>query len=414
MKKNILIVSNNVLSETTNNGKTLYSFFKNYDNVKISNLYFSDEIPTISKNDIRYFKVSDVDLVKKIINKNDDKVIRNSHVEKKTKSSKIKQINAFRLFREALWLNDSWKSDKLEKWMKDQVPDHIFFCAGDSLFAYEVVRYFKFKFNCNVSMYITDDYIIDKFSFDVFWKIKRYLIEKKMRETLIFVDNFFTVSPMMQERYKLLLNKDSEILVNIPEIKKSAHKFDDPPNVILYAGGLHLGRDKILINVAKSLKLINEKNNTKFKLEVYSNQIPDENILNKINILGHSEFKGGLDKNDLINKLNENIIPLFVESFNKKFIHATQLSLSTKIPEYLSLNKTILAIGPSEISSMDYLKNVAFCIYDDKFIFEKLEEFLKNIKSYEKLTSEAYLLFEKNHNETINRKKIIQALQINS
>ncbi|MEG0474048.1 MAG: hypothetical protein RR588_17145 [Solibacillus sp.] len=49
--------------------------------------------------------------------------------------------------------------------------------------------------------------------------------------------------------------------------------------------------------------------------------------------------------------------------------HKTRLSISTKIPEYLATGKPILAIGPSTLSSIKYLKSST-----DSFIIEDLSE----------------------------------------
>ena len=44
------------------------------------------------------------------------------------------------------------------------------------------------------------------------------------------------------------------------------------------------------------------------------------------------------------------------ESFDSENKKVTMLSISTKIPEYLSSNRCIVAIGPSEIASINLIK----------------------------------------------------------
>mgnify|MGYP000361581007 CR=1 FL=1 len=62
----ILIISNNVLSQTSNNGKTLLSYFKNLNSKNIYQLYFSEEIPQLSG--YHYYKLSDKDILKGYLN----------------------------------------------------------------------------------------------------------------------------------------------------------------------------------------------------------------------------------------------------------------------------------------------------------------------------------------------------------
>lgn len=58
----ILIVSVNPLSTTSNNGKTIASFFESYPKEKLAQLYFHREIPTsnVCQN---YYKISDEDMI---------------------------------------------------------------------------------------------------------------------------------------------------------------------------------------------------------------------------------------------------------------------------------------------------------------------------------------------------------------
>ena len=65
-------------------------------------------------------------------------------------------------------------------------------------------------------------------------------------------------------------------------------------------------------------------------------------------------------------KNNEADILLHVESFNEKMKKYTRLSISTKIPEYLASKRLIIAIGPVDIASIEYLKdNKAALILDN-------------------------------------------------
>ena len=101
---------------------------------------------------------------------------------------------------------------------------------------------------------------------------------------------------------------------------------------------------------------------------------------------------------------------VFVESFEEKYIDKTKYSLSTKVPEYLSLKKPILAIGPKNVGSMKYLKDVAQCVHDISDLEEKIEELLFNpklVSSLKKKSEEKYL---KNHNNEINIKKFYDIL----
>ena len=49
---------------------------------------------------------------------------------------------------------------------------------------------------------------------------------------------------------------------------------------------------------------------------------------------------------------------LHVEAFDEKSKKSTRLSVSTKIFEYLYAGKIILGYGPSDVASMEYLRDI--------------------------------------------------------
>ena len=52
--------------------------------------------------------------------------------------------------------------------------------------------------------------------------------------------------------------------------------------VMLYAGGLHYNRWKVLSKIANALKCINESNPIKCQLKIYSSQNISDKIINQI------------------------------------------------------------------------------------------------------------------------------------
>ena len=77
----------------------------------------------------------------------------------------------------------------------------------------------------------------------------------------------------------------------------------------------------------------------------------------------------------------------------------TRFSLSTKVTEYLSLGKPIFAVGPSDIGSMDYLFDVAECVFDESEIEDVLKRLLENTERQNQLGILAKQKYEKYHNK---------------
>ena len=261
--------------------------------------------------------------------------------------------------------------------------------------------YEKFCFEMDLNS-DEDDYILKR-SQESFWEKKhRLMVLRALKECANSSAVFFTICERMRKEYKRVLGVDSEILFNrcssLYDKKLSLCSDENDKIIFLYAGSLYYGREKALIELAKALKKINIENGEKGKeavLHIYLNALPSDSFLHEIQELGTAKYLGKLDFKELKIKLNECNYPVFVESFEEKQMEKVQLSFSTKIPEYLSLEKTILAIGPDHIGSMDCLRNVAVCINSIEEIYAKVEHLLHYPEEFSNLGLKARQEYEK-------------------
>lgn len=387
----VLIISNRVLSEEDNNGKTLYSFVKNLPKGNVSQLYFYGNLPVVSG--YNYFQLSDRDVIlgkfnkksrgRKVSASDDSADIHNEDftIERKYK---IKKTDLALVIREAIWKN-SWSSPQMDKWLDKIHPNVIFFLGGDSIFAYKICEYVKNRCKCDLYTFLTDDYVLKRSQENFFVKYRRKKIYEALEYCIKDSTKFFTISERMRITYKRLFGKDSEILVNLSESffnKEVTEKSKQNEYLIfVYAGSIYYGRDRALIKLAKALHSYNSKSSSSTRLarlHVYSNWQPDKKFLDELKNTGAGIFKGSLSQNDLKNKLNASNVLVFVESFDDKEVEKIRLSFSTKIPEYLSLEKPIVAIGPKNTGSMDFLNDTALCIYSDDEIESSIFDLLNS------------------------------------
>lgn len=384
-KKNILIVSNNALSETHNNGKTLSSLVREYPLENLSQLYFSDETPSFNVCK-RFFKISDIDILKRLNGRAIEKpssLQANVVTQNKQFYSKIRNIQTARLLREVAWRYLSFNKAKLFKWLDQQQPDVIIFCAGDSLFAYDIVNTIANKYKCKLIVYITDDYILPRLNLSPCWWIRRNSIFDNMQYVINRCDLLLTVSNTMQAKYKEVFSKDSLVFFNRPESLKTHESFKKSEKIeLIYAGGFHFKRWKVLNKIALAIQDYNKRHEKQAFLKIYSNSVPNKKILKKLNICHSSKFFGSLNSDQLKTELNRADILVHVEAFDFNSRMSTMLSLSTKIPEYLSINNTILAVGPEEVASIKHLEQYpqAFIVNKPRRISKDVQKIL-NIKS---------------------------------
>lgn len=384
-KIRILVISNNPFSKTNNNGKTLASFFRN-PAFEVSQLYFSDEKPT--DNYYRnFYKISDRDILNRFLkNGNTSPNIMNNS-NSNTSKINIKKSNFTRLIREILWKITKWKSENLIRWLDNINPDIIFFCAGDSVFAYEIFDFILNKYNSKSIVYVTDDYILPRKTINIFWWLRRNLVLRRLKNSLGVSDLFIVISEQMRSKYRDIFGKDSMVMVNATKINK-IENLKNKSNVLtfVYAGGLNFNRYKTLSLISAAIAMNNANSDKKAYLNIFSGTKLDEDQLKKIEIEGSSKFYGFLNEKELEIELNKADILVHVESFENKIIESTRLSVSTKISEYISLCKPILAVGPDSIASIEYLSDCALCITNENNVYKEMNKLINDVDLLSEMT----------------------------
>lgn len=406
----ILIISNNVLSRTNNNGKTILSYIDSLCGKNVKQIFFSNEEPSIDKYE--YFRISDIDVIRGRFNRK-----KRGNIIKKvaSKNKKIEQRNRYygdsiRLLREIMWVG-AWRSEKLVKWIETFSPTAIFFVGGDACFAYRVANSIAKWENIPIIMYITDDYILPINNEGVIHKLRRKMIRYYFKKSLSLSKCLFTISNVMSNKYEEEFGIKSNVIVNMTEPLRDI-KYDNMTSEeikLVYAGSFYYGRDKVLGYVSAAVKNLNEIGlNVKF--ELYSNNKPSKEQLEKIIKDKNTYFGGGLSTEQLKVVLNKATIPVFVESFEEKYIEKTRYSLSTKIPEYLSLGKAILAVGPYNIGSIAYLADVAKCVYSLEDIYISLKEIVLSQELRKQLGEKAGQKYDLYHNKEQQQKMFLEKM----
>lgn len=383
--KKILIISHNPLSRVNNNGKTLASIFQGVSKENIYQIYLNSDVPDYSK-ECHYLQINEKQLLRSLVSRNNECCQEVTSQENKISVATIKLnnfgIHTKRLLREAIWKMHFWKT-KLKKWLSDKKFDVVFFMAGDGLFAYDVYKVVMENVSAKGCLFFTDDYIIGNSSFSPIALLRRYLLKKKIKKTLKITSQLYVISDEMKKAYFELFNRNGCIIRNfsVEKKEKNSSKEDQILTrelIMVYAGGLHYNRWKVLAQVANCLKEINASSEIKCFLKIYSSQDISADIINSISTEGASEFCGGVSGEQIADVYANADILLHVESFEKKAIASTKYSFSTKIPEYLSANKCVLAVGPQEIASMRFLSKCACVVCENDKLFDVLSKIVSD------------------------------------
>ena len=365
----ILIISNNPLSSTENNGKTLLSLFAGCGLREVRQLYFQAAEPTIPLES--YYRITDKDMLKAFVGKSNKLGKTIWHTSSQgfanlyNPSNILKRSHLLRLLRELIWVSVCNNTELLQ-WSDGFSPELVFLLAGNSVFAYKLADYLCCRYKAKLILYITDDYVSRACTISPFFWLHRSAIEQATRSAASKASLFLTISEKMRQEYKELYGADSIVFRNEARVRLAPSYTivpqDENPVVLVYAGGLHYNRWKVLSRIGKAIELSNRSNTKKMQLRVYCTQRISQRVKKAISLGDASLFLGGINQEELERVYATASVLVHVEAFDEASKRAVRMSFSTKIPEYLALGKCMMAVGPKDVASMEHLADCAYCL----------------------------------------------------
>lgn len=417
----VLIVSVNPLSETSNNGKTIASFFKGWPRERLAQLYFHREVPTspVCEN---YFRICDEDLLsalKRLRRPQGQRVHRGSDSPRlipQTANDRLKRSRAVRLARAVLWAGAlRLDAGPVREWLDEFDPELIFFVGGDATYLYPPVERLAVRYGAALTYYITDDYVLPAPVLNPFELITRLWTRRAFRRTCARSRLVLTIGEAMSQTYRERFGVESRAVMNmvaLPPAHGDAHRSDvaSPSGdlTLAYLGGLHSRRWAVLAELGRSVERARDRGNA-VALEIYTAETPTPQIREALDRPPAVRFGGALDANGVAERLSSADVLVHVEASDRASKRVTLLSVSTKISEYLAAGRPILAIGPAEVASIAYLTQTgaAFVASDTPDDMDRcLDELLGSAADRSARAARARVVAATNHDETVVRPRL--------
>lgn len=354
--------------------RALDTYFHNWPKDKLAMVYSNNVIPP---NDFcgSYFRVTDVEVFKRIFNKkskagNPIFFKKNPTFQNNENNKKIIKILKKKTFiryylRKFIWKKKRWLSNSLERWVLDFNPDIIYICFSDDYFILDIAYYFSQKLCLPTIAQIGDDYFFKKYSL----LMRPYIsIYKKLFCKIMSQDGFGVyISDKLTNKYNSFFKKQGFTVFLSSDINPSLS--NGPINFEFnYFGKINLGRDRSLMLLGDALKAINPS----FVLNVFCNSISKYKFkhLQKHNCL----YRGFLEHNKVVTKMSSGSFNIIASGFSKRDIESARYSLSTKVADSLASYGPIIAIGPVGDGAIDFLieKKCAIIIDEPKIDSAKL------------------------------------------
>ncbi|MBA2954880.1 glycosyltransferase [Nocardioides sp. MAH-18] len=367
----VLVVSHNPFSDLQSNGKTLTAFFDGWDPDRLAQLFFTMDAPAFSVCR-RFYRVTDVDMLRRLLRRPSSQGPVTADAVARTDAVRA-DLHRGRLFRMVRWMfqrrwpsalvlrswvwSDRWATADLDRWLDEFDPEVVLFQSSNCTFAFDVVATICDRRGIPLILETTDDYVTRTSSRDPLGGLYHRQISRAYQAAVDRSHVVIAIGQKMAREYAARFGGRYEIAMNSVDALENV---DAPgstasPVVLHYAGNLGLNRWRVLAELGHALDRLHALDGIDAQLEVWSLVEPEAGELEQLTSSARVRFCGSASSEQLADRRREATALVHVESFDRHNREITRLSISTKVPEYLASNRPVLAIGPSDVASIEYL-----------------------------------------------------------
>ena len=257
--------------------------------------------------------------------------------------------------RELAWKYGKVNYEGMMSFIEEFKPDIFFLPFSNLYYTNRLAMYIKKHYDIPMVMEMAmDHYSLKRVSYSPLFWLDRFGKRAMIRELAEISEKIYVISKRLKEELEGSLNIPCEVLYKIPDEKRETTPYENIHNPIrfLFTGNIYANRWKTLKLLADTL------NETKTGiLDIYTANPITKEISKALNIEGVSTIHKPVSQDKVIELQNDADVLVHVEAFDKANKLLVKCAISTKIMDYLSVGRCILAIGPSDIASIEYLSD---------------------------------------------------------
>lgn len=410
----ILIISNNCLSKSDSNGRTLGNFVSLWPRDSIAQLCIHDQDKDwdICSN---FFAISDMQAVKAfLLGKKIDG--RRTFSEETVKNNStggqrtVSRTPASMLLRDAAWASMRWKNEMFNAWVNDFKPEAVILQAGDLPAFYDIAVRIAKERKIPLVIYNSEEYYFKDYcyfgedaSFRWLYPIFHKKLKKSVRNALNYAAGSIYISDYLKELYDNEFRKRSITLMTsaTEDVESDTATDEGKTQAIIYGGNLGIGRHKALVDIGNALQKIDPD----LKIDVYG-KCDDPEIVRELNDCNGINYAGMIPYGELRKRTKAARLLIHVESMKPYYVRDIKYGFSTKIADSLASGVPFFVYAPSELTSVQYLteNKCAIVATDKKQLVEKLKCALFDEKARNMCVTNARQIAAVNHNQGNNRK----------
>ncbi len=385
------------------------TLLEGYDSKNVANICIREEQPD-SKVCSAYFVVSENRMIKSLFNRKVETGYRadaqaendaqaedlEQHNERYRKMSK-KRSYAMLLARELIWKLGKWHTKALDEFLDEFQPDIILHSMDGYIHLNRIIEYALKRTGAKAAGYIWDDNFTYKQSNKTGYKVYRFFQRVSLKSLAKKTSAFFAIATKTKQEADEFFGINCHLLTKpintLPAVNYG--KVGDCIK-ILYTGNLYIGREYSLLKVVNAVK---NHYKGRFFVDVYTNSQMDAAYLAQIDP-EVCQIHDPIPQSEVLKKQKEADVLLFLEDIDGPDAKVARLSFSTKITDYLSSGRCIVAVGNPDTAPMQYFKenNAAFTCGDEATIVEVLGQISKKPQVLANMAQNAANAGQANHN----------------
>ena len=360
-------------------GNSYSSIFGKVEDIEIAHIYLMEGLP--DKEDVvtHYYQIPENEVLKsclkfwkkakgagRVVSYSEECVIETKDetkdiVKEESLYSKLigfgKRHHWSLLFlaRELAWKYGKVNYDGMMSFIEEFKPDIFFLPFSNLYYTNRLALYIKKHYDIPMVMEMAmDHYSLKRVSYNPFFWSDRFGKRAMIRKLANKSEKIYVISKRLKDELEASLNKPCEILYKIPDETRASIPYDGAHEPIRY-----LFTGNIYANRWKSLKLLAEalKESKAGVLDIYTANPITKSVDKALNIKGVSTIHKPVSQEKVIQLQNEADVLVHAEAFDITNKLLVRCAISTKIMDYLSVGRSILAIGPSDIASIEYLND---------------------------------------------------------
>lgn len=363
MAPRVLIVSRSAWDDTNSTGNTLTNLFRGAPSHSLANVYFRSAPPSNPVCD-RYYQMSEALCLsgggRAFVRGVSGCGAPTSNFQSVKLERSIVQFGRARtsslplLMQELFWAVPWWNSRRLHQFLEEFSPTVIFSPVFENPYVNRVVRRIVEATGAKLALFHADDYI---FKYHACEDSIDRMFAAKVKESIVrSVESSslnYCISEPMKRDYERYFGKQFDILRKGASWRIAPRQFTKRSQEVrlLYAGSLHQGRWNTLETLVRAI--VSER--IPMSLDIYCQYDVEPAIRQALEVNGVSKFHGAVSPAQLETAAEGADALLHVESFDPRHMKAVQYSFSTKIADALGSGRPLIAVGPRNVASIEYL-----------------------------------------------------------